>query len=800
MPLAPAEAILAEHSDAPQKPSEHDAFLNEYLQQEGYITLKGRRTPQQKRSIRQNNAILCRVFTEGDRVGKLIAKTRWVVLRKTREGFAALAGLHKSTPAHVEEKTKRNQPNQSTHHTTYALMVKCFQDHGVDERIVQALLRELLGEDAGTTIGTYREWAYRLGFGPEEFEEKTGMTYGCLWQRRCEGFLPPFSEIIDTARRLGITPKKKDPSILWGHPELAKARETWVQENVQKFQRPRSISTLHAALHTAGYRTDGPSLQKFSTHLSNGDSGLTYEHAKRLALFQPVPWESISVLHAPLLSILGEQGYADLKVLWQEEEQKEHNSLSFQEAFERIRDERGFTNNKLARILDVKMYKPSQAIRTVVEGESIGYKTGVSRGVLARILDPNPNGANFAHLKTLDRTERLQRRKKKASRIDHDVRSEREWWGVTPDQIQARSGYSKSEFLKIEQGTLPISGNTREQLVGLIQDVGEERAKTAIERLQKHTKPETVSEALTLLAKDAGGYDALARLIKKDIPTRTAPETLKRIAKGEVVPSLPLLKHIVEVRGALVTPKLQEDWSLCYAEQCEREGDTLLARILHTIIAEVSPSVRHFCRGTKVMHPHFATRLFQRINRGEDIDVRHIDRILCASGCQRNSARWIFVHAIVDQKSLERAIEYSLHILDGKLREVTSPSSRTFPGLATEEMNTVQNSVALHAQELQRSKERLFTRPTAPTIQKVSHEPPMDPRLRSILEWAASYNAPIAEHYGTIQLDAEQSLKEGMDIEEIKQRLRHRIDSIALRQERMNEDGPRKARFTQKKR
>lgn len=708
-------------------PEQRDAldatsFVDTYLKRPGAQLENG--TPLERRSIRENNTALATIFAESDTLGKLIAKTRWMGLHLNRENFAARMGLSRGTPLKVELLTDRSDPSARTHHQTFARIVHLFEKENLDPRIIRAILDELLGEDNGTTIGLQREWMYRSGLSPKEFADQTGLTYGGLWQRRAQGTIPPFSELLSTIRSLGYLQSKK-PEDLWRHPEVRRALESYIRDG-QRIARSTSVSTFHALLACHGHATDGPSIKKI------GSYELTWDTADTLATFGLPSWFDINTFHPLAERVMTPTEFNTFKKTWQQEHRSLRSRETYASVFKRVQEERDITNNKLARVCGITVPRPSSVIREVVDGTMPGFNHPVSRGELATLLHQSLEGKEIDRLRALDTSGRNTRRDRQSSTINRDMRNTREWWGIKPEDVQHLTGYSARELLALERSP-SVDTDLRADLIDALEKEGRRRATLLLAKWQTYQEPPTVAEAIALRAQDSGGFEALARIIKPGIPSPVSPDGLKRMISSP--PPLPLLTHIVTASKARVTDNLRQDWSISYAERLHDEGNSPLVRVLKSVIAENFVNIRAFSASPAArahrLHQTSITRFFQKANTAQNkFDPSYALTILRGADSTKDTPRFRWIECLMCHNEVEKALQYWICLVD-----VSPPLSfKDLPGLTGREF--------AYAQSLLSTRERRSEQPTEQVSRSAIRE-------QELWAWLQEQDADIVAWRGT---------------------------------------------------
>ncbi|MEO8496839.1 MAG: hypothetical protein ABI614_17350, partial [Planctomycetota bacterium] len=143
------------------------------------------------------------------------------------------------------------------------------------------------------------------------------------------------------------------------------------------------------------------------------------------------------------------------------------------------------------------------------------------------------------------------------------VRRHRILCGVSPQQLAKASGYSKADILNYEHGLLDVSATEERRLLKLIEIFPADKIGRARARLAELTSPpSTVVQAVTRLRDRHGGYVPLARVLhdETDRALCLSPAHFKQIERGEEVPTLPQLEHLMTRGGLPLTDELVRDW------------------------------------------------------------------------------------------------------------------------------------------------------------------------------------------------------------------------------------------------
>ena len=250
----------------------------------------------------------------------------------------------------------------------------------------------------------------------------------------------------------------------------------------------------------------------------------------------------------------------------------------FATAFPRICGESGWNNHMLAtslrvrppeerngrpgskkkkqNIARVESYRPSAEVRRMYQDNDFSgqapAKAAIDLVASDEILEASgENQKDYLTRLFLEGVERRLMRKGSGAH-GSPVRSHRILCGVTPQQLADASGYSKADILLLERGVRDVTAAEAKRLVQLIETFPARKVNEARTRLQElNSAPTTVRQAVERLKDRLGGYIPLSRLRHDETDRRLSftPARLKRIARGEEVPALPLLKHNPTIAG-----------------------------------------------------------------------------------------------------------------------------------------------------------------------------------------------------------------------------------------------------------
>ncbi len=240
------------------------------------------------------------------------------------------------------------------------------------------------------------------------------------------------------------------------------------------------------------------------------------------------------------------------------------------------------------------------------------------------------------------------------------VRRHRILCGVMPQQLAGVSGYAKADILLIERGLREVSASEERRLVKLIETFPARKISQARARLAELTaSPKTVRQAVTRLKDRHGGYIPLSRVVHDEMDRRLSftPARLRRIERGEEVPALPLLKHLVTGGGTQLTPDLVMDWydrmPKYLSENHKLRWRHPLVRGFGMVIFEKWHSLHHFWE--EQFQDDFSysivTRNFQQLNgRGYRFPWTTVSRYLNAAGVGVSDPRRTFLQQLFQRK------------------------------------------------------------------------------------------------------------------------------------------------------
>jgi hypothetical protein len=526
------------------------------------------------------------------------------------------------------------------------------------------ILDTMLVQDKDTVIGLYREWMYRGKISSEDFDKRTGLRVRDWYGQRNQDLLSDFSQLIHVAKSLGLIENGLTRQAEWEHPAVTRAREVWANEAERKRKRAKPVSLLHAALHHLNIKTTWDALKK--------DSGLSSADAKNLFYYNFIPWEVIEKFFGKTLREgIGQEEYEKLKIEWQRE--YTHSGRPYSDMINDLYAQKKASNVDLARVMNIKVNNPADRVSQVLNGMPC-FKLGVAPGIMNRLL-----GDSSQDIHELDEAFLAHRRShQERKQVTSAIRDARQLWAVTPASIQDQTGYTKEELLEIENGHRAIASREEEQIVSIIDTVGQKRLADARRRWNEERHPTTMQKLTSV------HWNPLRRARRQGkLKGYLSEGMVRQIANGENMISLHTLKHVLIQSEMDSNIELEQDCSFKYAEKLEREGHPPLVRVLRAIIAEHAQTRWDFVGKDKAFDERIRMCHVNIID-GKSYNPVTIPQILETAGIKVDSPRWLFVHALCKTNDIPLALkEWESH-----MRETQQHSTldyRDLPGLTSSE-------------------------------------------------------------------------------------------------------------------
>jgi transcriptional regulator with XRE-family HTH domain len=338
-----------------------------------------------------------------------------------------------------------------------------------------------------------------------------------------------------------------------------------------------------------------------------------------------------------------------LQQLWERNAQEPpHHSRGFGPRLQKLRKQRGISRRELADLFGIGGKKPARIIKYIEEDGF--YSAQAYPAGLAAILAPDP--AEQARLLKLWQERRRQFHRRHRPEMHVDLRLARELYGFELTEMEPILGYTSLEYQRIERGVTSLQETAYARILEAIHQAGHRRVETLLqhrnvceaERLAWQV-PASVADLITRLAQREGGLVPLARLLRKAGLKGLWTDRLRALARGQLIPSWPVLEQIGKACGVSDLTEARHDWIARYRAQLQKQLSSPLGVELRLLIAEVAATLRAFSPRLGFNYS-VLIRDLQRIDRDEPIKWYHVERVLRAVGVPVESDRWREIRAL----------------------------------------------------------------------------------------------------------------------------------------------------------
>lgn len=486
----------------------------------------------------------------------------------------------------------------------------------------------------------------RAGSSPE-LARKVGISPATLWEYKRGNFPTPYALL------------KKMCTITGEDFELGE--ELWRAAERNRFlQRgfPRSFAELCVLRLRAGHAES--KLLQF---------GLATSQLKRMCYLELPPWPRVLPTAKSLCRTPEE--LKDLKDLWlyDFQEQKSEGLHDFGLQIKKLREKRNIQRREISDLCLVGGKKPARTIKHIEEDghySQLAFPAGLVAIVTEEPPPPNMNGSTIhcpvkrgvletplaKELRSQWEKRRLRFHLRHRPEMQIDLRLAREYYGFDVAEAARQLGYTSLEYQKIERGIEPLSDTARKRILEAYEKVGHQRVAEVFQRRdQRDLKriawktPNTVSEMLTLLAKREGGVVTLARVLKGMGLYGISTPQLRSYILGAVTPSWSLLQQIADKCGIAKLQPVHIDWIKRYRTQLKSKCKTMLCVEIKLLVAELAPTMRAFAKRCSCS-PSLLLRDLYRIEDGETVKWKHIERFLRGAGLPDTCERWQVIHGL----------------------------------------------------------------------------------------------------------------------------------------------------------
>jgi hypothetical protein len=540
-------------------------------------------------TLRKTRSLVAQSGRTAASIALLLAETRVLVLRMGRYEFGQLAGMHFHAVKNAETPGSHPQHESlSRVYRTWSQLATSDRErsHRVRKQLADACakLLDLLvpeederGRPLRTSVdGLYRIWMYQLGrIAFESASRKTNrqrapLTYGTLWQRREVGMVPDFEEVRVIGTQLG-----RDLDVagaIWERQKTEQLLARGMSKPVVRFTVAIQLAFTGLKMTSASLRKQLTVSEKTAQAISNG----------KIVGFDDIRHVVGKVIRRKDIPAFRRQ--------WNEACDRLNSQEDFATAFPRICSENGWNNHMLSTLLRVRpperrsgssgskskqkkisrveSYRPSAEVRRMYHENGFSGQAPAKAAidlVASDEISAGNRGENQRQYLTRLFLEGVEQRLAQKGNGAHasPVRRHRILCGVSPQQLADVSGFSKADILRLEHGPREVRASEEKRLLELIESFPADKVALARARITElTTPPSTIVEAATRLRDRHGGYVPLSRVLHDETQRCLclSPAHLKKIERGQDVPTLPLLEHLVTRGGSQLTPELIQDW------------------------------------------------------------------------------------------------------------------------------------------------------------------------------------------------------------------------------------------------
>lgn len=537
------------------------------------------------------------------------------VLGMTRLEFARNSGISRGTLRDLELGI-----HTPTRRTLQQFAEFCRQ-RGVDNGHLDEVYRLYTGPGEGL-----RELLGRLELrvgSPAELARRAALSPATLWEYRRGNFPLPLSILRRLCSVAGLSSGPAEQ--LWFDAERQRLRARGY---------PPALAEFWALCARAGYT---------EKHLPA--LGVSTAALRRLRYLELPPWSEVTAAAQAICRSDVES--RELQRLWHKDQPAEQQPEPFGALLFRLRTAKGIGRREIADLFGVGGKKPARLIQSIEE-EGCYSAQAYPAGLAALVADATSERTRLLEL-WQQRRRRFHARHRPETRCD--LRLARELYGFEHKDMEAILGYSALEYQRLERGVGPLADSARERIQQAIHRAGERRVEALLLKRQARCaaraawrSPPTVRALIERLAQREGGILPLRRHLRQNGAAGFGAPWLRAVARGEEVPSWPLLQRIAAACGVTELDAARRDWRDQYRARLQRRGAAALGVEVRLIIAEVSATARSFSKRLGI-NSSVLIRALGRMDRGKPIDWRHIERILRAAQIAPADRRWSQIHA-----------------------------------------------------------------------------------------------------------------------------------------------------------
>lgn len=486
----------------------------------------------------------------------------------------------------------------------------------------------------------------RAGSSPE-LARKVGVSPATLWEYKRGNFPTPYALL-------------KKMCVITGE-DFELGEKLWREAERNRFLKrgfPAAFAELCVLRLRAGHAES--KLLQF---------GLATSQLKRMCYLELPPWPRV----LPTVKSLcrNAEELRSLRELWAHDfqEQKSEGLHDFGLRIKKLREKCHIQRREVSDLCLVGGKKPARTIKHIEEDghySQLAFPAALVAIVTEVPVSPASNDAVVLcpvkrgvletplalELRAQWEKRRLRFHLRHRPEMQLDLRLAREYYGFDVAEAAQHLGYTSLEYQKIERGIESLSDTARKRILEAYEKAGHERVAEVFRRRDDRDmrriawkSPTTVADMLTLLAKREGGVVTLARMLKSmDLYGISTPQ-LRGYILGTVTPSWSLLQQIADKCGIEKLQPVHIDWIKRYRTQLKKKCKKMLCVEIKLLVAELAPTMRAFAKRCHCS-PSLLLRDLYRIEDGEPVKWKHIERFLLGAGLPDTCERWQVIHGL----------------------------------------------------------------------------------------------------------------------------------------------------------
>jgi hypothetical protein len=552
-----------------------------------------------------NAAILREAQNNGTPLNALLAEVRWDTLKLNGKDFCHAAQIEHKTLQRLEQKDTPIGFDLANR------VLQFWRKRGVPDTTIERGAK-LFASDTGDNVGRLLR-RISLIVGIEEFETRTGMDHHNL--SKITSRVAPYDLSRGRALIHQLFPEDPVTRERLGN-EYTKTWRAQTKLFFAQLNAPAPMIDLHIAIREHGFSHS----RVYDILLGNN---VTKNLAHRFLHLQPVPWTVVE----PLVSLFFHgDAVGAIRSSWTNSVTPLLLKKNFADGMLEGKTKFGLSNSLLAKALGIQKdgaCPPSDKVSRSIRGDPSFFEEAPP-AILAYMVTTGGKPATKLHgLYAIGLTQRLYRERAhhlsssnpRIPKAILQLRLARECWGISEETLAAKMGppYTARSVRLLEQGKTAASPEEIRALRASVFQLGEKRLEDTLTNLRtllrrnkieqkKLLTPTSVAELTASAATRLGGFHKLSQASRSDDRSMSPSDerTLSQIAKGIIVPTLPVVAQIAKGGDIPLSDEIRADWRLRYPayllKTLPRFASDIRSRAIRTIIAERYPSVRHCAR------------------------------------------------------------------------------------------------------------------------------------------------------------------------------------------------------------